>query len=93
MRFLILFSSIALILGCGGLRTSADAAIRQEARTKFISACTRAGPPGATQPVCTCAADELLRTHTTKQLLALAANPSAKELVPVVAECARKLVR
>jgi hypothetical protein len=84
---------VVLSLACGGLRRDANQALREEARAKFVAACTKAGPPGATAPVCTCAADEILRTHTTKELLAFAADPRAKEVVPVVSECARKLAR
>lgn len=77
-------------LACGGLRRDADAALRAEARTSFVEACSRTG---ATPPVCTCAADEILRTHSTRELLAYAADPRAKEAVRVVAACAEQLAR
>jgi len=88
-RFSLVTLALAT-LGCAGLKQEADGALRAEARSSFVAAC---GRTGATTPVCTCAADEILRTHTTKQLMAYAADPNAKEVTPIVATCAKRLSR
>lgn len=77
-------------LACAGARRDANAALRAEARDAFVDAC---GRTGAAPAACTCAADEILRTHTTKELLAFAADPRAKEAARVVAACADRLAR
>ena len=87
-RFALLTLALTT-LACSGVKRDADAALRAEARTRFITACGSTATPA----VCTCAADEILRTHTTKELLAYAADPNAKEVVQVVATCAKRLSR
>ena len=94
----VLGTGLMLVLGCGGvadLRRDANDALREEARSKFVDVCVRVGPNGSplSREACTCVADEVLRTHTTAELLRFAADPNAQELVPIVKTCARKLAR
>src|SRR5687768_10235914 len=87
---------LVLALGCSGaagLRRDVNQKVRAEAREKFVDACSRAGPEGASREACACVADELLATHTTEELLKLAADPTAQEIAPVVKACVRRLAR
>lgn len=88
----------ALALGCGrlaDLKKDANQKLREEAREKFVKACSKIGPDGNafSREACECAADELLETHTTMELVELAANPRAKEIAPILEACAKKVLR